>query len=203
MNCYKMKAQTHNGDWVEFTLHDLPTPISKDEFILLAKPNTPRVLLNTIRRGDPDTNLYEGDVIECDGSKWLICYERGFYAINNDYVSKYLYTIRNFTFLGTNLDIPMEVQNSLRTKYLFKYDKSVFRLQDIVGGYQGKLLLRFASEPVDPDDIQQECCLTYNGTRVYLGDVFDEGTVKLHFGRVTLDSDNGLYDIITGGTLWT
>lgn len=199
MNCYTMKALTPNKEWRSFTLKDLPTLFTATEFALLAKPKSPKLLVNTIRRGDIESGLYEGDVVEADGCKWLICYERGFYAINEDYVIKYLNTLNNPKFLGTNLDIDIGIPISFRSKNLFKYKDVIFRLQDIVGAYNGKMLLRFAKEPVDPDDIQQECCITYNNVRVYLGDVFDGKKIELHGGRITLCDSETMIDITTGG----
>ena len=65
------------------------------------RENSPILDLNNIRRGDPETGLYEGDVIEHDGDLWLICYERGFYAINQAYVIKYFENIDSFEYKGT------------------------------------------------------------------------------------------------------
>lgn len=201
MNCYIMKALTHKGEWFEFTLQDLPALFTADEFALLAKPKSPRLAVNSIRRGDIETHLFEGDVIEMSGVKWLICYERGFYAINQDFVIRYLYTLENYEVLGTYDTIDLGIPIIFRQKYLFKYKDKIMRLQDIVGAYNGGLLLRFASKPISPDLIQQECCITYDSKRVYLGDKINGYTVELHGGRITMCKGDEIIDMITGGAL--
>lgn len=201
MHYYIMKALTHDKCWFEFTMHDLPTMFSATEFVLLGRPNTPRLYINSIRRGDVESNLYEGDIIKMDGTQWLICYERGFYAINASYVVRNLYTLKDYELLGTCSDMKSPVPINFRTKYLFMYGDTIFRLHDIVGAYDGKLLLRCISNPVAVDDIRQECCVAYAGNRVYLGDCIEGGIVELHGGRITLNRNNEITDLITGGSL--
>lgn len=201
MNCYTMKALTRSEDWFEFTMRDLPTLFMPNEFALLGRPGTPRLNAKTIRRGDVETGLYEGDIISMEDDIWLICYERGFYAINSSYIVRYLYALSDYNLIGTNLDTKAPVPINFREKHLFKYGDVVFRINDIVGAYQGKLLLRSVSKPVSPEDIKQECCLSYKGSRIYLGDETPDGIVELHGGRITLNNDGKLTDIITGGEL--
>lgn len=197
-----MKALTHNKDWFEFSMADLPTLFTPNEFVLLNRPNTPRLLFKSIRRGDSESGLFEGDIIEMDGREWLICYERGFYAIDSNYIIKHLYTLRDFKVLGTCSEIKSPVPINFRTKHLFSYDGNIFRLNDIIGAYEGKLLLRSLSEPVDVSLIKQECCVTYNGSRVYLGDELDIGTVVLRGGRITVSKEDKIIDIVTGEELY-
>lgn len=201
MNCFIMKALTLDNDWFEFTIKDIPTLFNSNEFVLLNRPNTPKMLVNSIRRGDAESGLYEGDVIVEDGIQWLICYERGFYAINTDFVIKYLYKLNDYEVIGDCKTVDTKIPIVFRQRYLFKYNEKIFRLQDIVGAYQDKFLLRSVSNPVPPEDVKQECCITYNGVRVYLGDVFDGYTVELHGGRITLCKDGEIQDLITGGAL--
>ena len=201
MNYYIMKALTHNGSWFEFTMSDLPTLFNSTEFVLLGRKNTPKLYLKSIRRGDVDTGLYEGDVVSMDGCEWLICYERGFYAINADYVVKYLYDLIDYKFLGTCETIKSPAPINFREKHLFMYRDTIFRLNDIVGAYEGKLLLRSVSKPVDVQDIKQECCLSYKGSRLYIGSVLEDGIIEVHYGRVCLNKNGILTDVVTGGEL--
>jgi len=202
MPCYVMKALTKNKEWFQFSMNDLPTLFTPDEFVLMNKPNSPRLLFKSIRRGDPETNLFEGDIITMDGRNWLICYERGFYAIDADYTVKHLYTLHHYKILGTCIELPSPVPINFRTKHLFMYKDTIFRLNDIIGAYEGKLLLRSIAEPVDVDLVQQECCVTYKGSRVYLGTTCSDGVFELHGGRVTLNKNGNITDIVTGEALY-
>lgn len=201
VNCFIMKARTRDDTWYTFTIGDLPTKFNTKEFVLLNKTNTPRMKLNSIRRGDDESGLFEGDIIFMDGTNWLICYERGFYAINGDYISRYLYTLKDYEFIGTCSEIKHTVPINFRVNHLFKYKDNVFRIDSIVGGFDGNMILRFAGKPVSPTCIQQECCLKYKGYRVYLGDTFEGGTVELKGGRVVLNKEDLLFDLGTGGNL--
>lgn len=203
MACYIMKALTLNREWFQFEMSDLPTTFNTSEFVLLDKPNTPRLLLKTIRRGDRDTMLFEGDIIRMNNCNWLVCYERGFYVINSDYVVRYLNSLSEYEVIGDTLTHTSPVPINFREKHLFKYKDTIFRLNDITGAYGGKLLLRSVSGPVSVEDVNQECCLTHNGSRVFLGDKIGKSTVVLKYGRVVLkEKGKNIYrDIATGGVL--
>lgn len=201
MACYMMKARTVKNAWYSFTISDVPTAINSKHFALLAKPNSPVLKINDIRRGDAETGLFEGDVITAENDSWLVCYERGFYAINTDYVVRHLYTFKEFEVQGDYKDVKFPVPINFRNKQLFKYKDKIFRLDDIVGVYGDKILLRCISEPVRPEDIQQECCISYNNSRVYLGDYVGDEVCELHGGRVTVKTENGYLDLSTGGIL--
>lgn len=201
MACYIMKALTLNDEWFTFDMCDLPTVYAPNEFALLGKPNTPRLLLKTVRRGDRCTNLFEGDIISMEDDLWVICYERGFYAINSNYVIRYLNTLTEFEVVGDCTFMKSPVPINFREKHLFKYKDVIFRLNDIIGAYKGKLLLRSVSNPVDVNDINQECCLAHNGSRVFLGDIIDNEKVVLRYGRVCTVKDKKFTDITTGGVI--
>lgn len=202
MACYIMKALTRNKEWFIFEMSDIPTLFTSEEFVLMNKPNTPILSLKSIRRGDKDTMLFEGDLIEMNGDVWTICYERGFYAINADYVIRYLDSLSDYVVIGDCSTMQSPVPINFREKHLFKYKDIIFRLNDIIGAYEGKLLLRSVANPVDVNDINQECCLTYNGTRVFLNDLIDLGsTVSLRYGRVVTKVNGEFVDITNGGVI--
>ena len=198
MNYFIMKTLTTNGDWFPFSMSDLPVLLNEECFVLFGCANSPWLRIDSIRRGDPETGLYEGEVIQMDGCNWVICYERGFYAINEDYISKHLNTLRDYTVLGDAPNVPIEMSVSSRANHLFKIDDTIFRIQDIVGAFDGKLLLRSLKEPIDTDKIQQECCATYKGKRVYLGDMLDGCPLELVNGRLVRKTPDGVIDITSG-----
>lgn len=197
-----MKALTRDEEWYNFTIKDVPTTFNEEEFVLLNKPGSPRLQLKSIKRGDPETGLFEGDIISMDGSLWVVCYERGFYAINDDYVTQHLYLLKDYTLIGDYFTRGFPVSINTRNKHLFKYNNVIFRIEDIVGAYRtDSIILRTCKLPVPITDIKQESCMTMNGKRLFLGDAYEDSTVELYGGRIAIKKDNIFIDLATGGTL--
>lgn len=202
MHCFVMKALTREGTWFEFEITDAPTRFDDTGFVLLAKPNSPKLLLDKLRRGVPEYGVYEGDIINAEGQRWLVCYERGFYAINEQYITRFLDSFDEFKIAGTCFDSEFRVPISMRSKHLFKYNNTIFRIEDILGSYdKSALILRCCSNPVPSADIQQYCGITRDKNRIFLGDAVGDATVVLHKGRIVLADDTGYRDFADGGRL--
>lgn len=202
MDYFTMKALTLDGDWFEFSIADAPVRYSADEFALLRRPNTPRLKLKTLLRGITEYKLFEGDIISAEGRKWLVCYERGFYAIDESYITRQIHTFSGFEIAGNCFTSEFKVPISMRSKHLFKWRSVGFRIEDVLGFYdEDSLLLRCVSQPVPHTEIQQCCGLNINGKRAYLGDKFEQGIVKLHNGVITFFKDNEYRDVATGGII--
>lgn len=194
-----MKARTRNNKWLSFTLDDLPVPFNETEFVLLKRPGTPILDIKSIRRGVKKYGLFEGDVILMDGEKWLVCYERGFYVINSNYVVKYFYQLKNYKVIGTCDTIKDVVSISFKSKHFFMYKDNIFYLANISGAYDGKLLIRSIEEPIDTKQVNQECCLVYNGKKLFLGMLIDgKYPVKLRGGRITIKKNGQIIDLDGG-----
>ena len=203
MQSFIMRALSRDNKWYEFKIEDAPTLIDDDWFILANKEFSYTCNLNTIRRGVEEYDVFEGDIIlDSEGDKWLVCYERGFYCINENYNIKYLYQFNNIKVVG-DIDrgeyFPISI--NFRVKHLFKYGKIIFRINDICGAYKKDMLIRSVGKPVKPSDVKQECCCVHNGTRIYLGDKCEHGVINLYGGRIAVPTDNGYLDITTGGLM--
>lgn len=197
-----MKALTPNGEWYPFTLKDLPTRFNNNEFALMNCPNSPRLSLQNIRRGDASTGLYEGDIIEWMDTRWMVCYERGFYVICESYETHPLSELSDFTVVGDCFKDTFGVPFLKRDKCLFKYNDVIFRLEDIIGPFNGdRVILRSVKKPILVEDIQQEAGMSIDGKRVYFGDKVDDGVVDLYKGRIVLLKSGTYIDIFTGGVL--
>lgn len=196
-----MKARTTDGSWYPFSICDIPAVINNKHFVLLNKPNSPILCRGKIIRGEETTELFEGDLILMDDKTYMVCYERGFYAINNDYVIKYLFDLHDYTVIGNCFDDGFDVPIKLRDKHLFKYQGDLFRFEDIVGKTNdGELIIRKFKSPLKIEDIRQECCIAKFKTRLYLGDKLNGGTIFMNKGRVVLDTDPNT-DLATGGKI--
>lgn len=196
MNCFMLKATSTNQQWFEFSIKDVPTPISDDRFVLLHKPNSPILFLNGIRRGDPQTHLFEGDVIKYEDDLYLICYERGFYAINRDYVVRLFDELTDYEFVGTMDDVEIDIPISLKKTLLFKYKNTVFKINDIVGASNDGILINSLSEAIKPELIKQDCCFIHNKQRVYLGDMINGVPVQLVNGQLRVKASTGEFTTI-------
>lgn len=183
MNCFNLKAHSAEG-WVEFSLKDLPVPVDAKHFALLARNDSPILDMQSIRRGDPETDLYEGDVI-CDNDNiWLVCYERGFYVINEAYVVKHFNQLSNFKVLDTKENYPINISLKLKRRHLFRYNQTIFYMHDILGAINGKLLINLLTDPIDVDKIDQECAFTFQQHKAYLGDPVGDDVIHLEHGRL-------------------
>lgn len=202
MRCFIMKARTLNDMWFQFTINDVPTRFNPTEFALLKCPSSPRLLLNSIRRGDPDTGLCEGDIIDWKNERWLVCYERGFYVINESYITQTFDKLDDFNIVGDCFSSEFPIPILKRNKCLFKYNDTVFRLEDIVGAFgEDSIILRSLRNPVLISAIQQDAGIMKNKQRLYFGDMTEHGVVDLYKGRVVYRTDNTITDAITGGLM--
>lgn len=196
-----LRAPTVNGDWNSFEIGDGPTRLTENTFILLGKPNTP-VMYCDVYRGDRESGLFEEDIVFFDDKSWLVCYDRGFYAINADYESRYLYTMKDCQYMGVcghDLDFPVKYYRRLHHKFS-SYDV-VFNLWDVQAVVEGGLEVARHKKPIPLADIHQECCARNNNRAMYFGYVYEGHTVNLYGGRIAYEEEGKYYDITTGGEL--
>lgn len=196
MNCFTLKAISTENKWVEFSMSDIPTPISEDKFVLMKRPNSPILNLEGIRRGDPDTGLFEGDIIEQDSELYLICYERGFYAINGDYVVCLFDKLQNYKLVGDTSTMDINIPISYKKTLLFKYKNTIFKINDIVGASNNGMLINSLAEVIRPELVRQDCCLLYNKQRMYLGDTIEGLPLQLVKGQLKVKTSNGEFKSI-------
>jgi len=201
-NYFQLKAHTLNNEWQTFSIENVPVAIAEGKAVLLSKPNSPIIRTDVIRRGDWETNLFEGDIVEDKGVRYLICYERGFYAIDESYTLKYLYQLENPKVIGVK-DYDMEFPLTLKLvkTHMFKCFDIMFYIKQITRAEGDCLVLNFKGAAVPVQLVQQECCMSYEKRRIYLGDFIDEQRVELHGGRICIEKDEGYVDLATGGTL--
>lgn len=196
MNSYRMRAFTHDGSLYTFSMLDVPMHISENEFVLALKRDSPILLADRIMRGMDILSLFEGDIIESDGIKYVIQYMRGFRACSSDNDIKFLYELKDYSVVGNifNMDFPRKVP--LRKKLNFRYRNSKIKLEDITGTYKGYAIVRGITTRLDPCELQQDAGLTYKGNTVFFGDIVDGYTLDMYYGRPVIRKPDGIYDII-------
>lgn len=200
-NYFRLKARTLKGEWQEFSIANTPVEISKEQAVLLAKPNSPIIKTDDIRRGEWEYGLFEGDIVEADGVRYLICYERGFYAIDENYTIKNLYQLGTTKLVGVKGDMDFPVHIKFVKTHMFRCLDVKFYMKQIVRTEGDCIVLKSKGTSIPIQLVQQECCMSYNKCRIYLGDFIDDKKVEMHGGRVCIYTEKGYVDLATGGIL--
>lgn len=199
---FKLKARTTDGSWYQFDIRDVPVLIGTDKAVLMGRPQSPIIDTSVILRGDRESGLFEGDVFISGGERWLVCYERGFYAINEQYLTKYLYNFDNIEYVGVSeFDLEFPIQYKRRKQHLFKCGEVQFFISQIVMVEDSNMVVRIKRLRFPREDIKQECCMSLEDTKLYLGDSINGSVVQLRGGRVCIETENGFLDLATGGIL--
>lgn len=201
-NYFQLKARTLENYWQTFSIANTPVEIAEGMAVLLSKPNSPIILSKDIRRGEWEYNLFEGDIVESEDTRYLICYERGFYAIDENYTIKNLYQLKDPKVLGVKgyeLDFPVHIK--LVKTHMFKCFDIKFYIRQITRTEGDCIVLKAKGQAVPIQLVQQECCLSYEKQRIYLGDFIEDKKVEMHGGRICIETDAGYLDLATGGIL--
>lgn len=203
MKSFLLRARTvvNDSKWFNFTLADIPTKYDTEHIALLNNIGSPLLQLDTVVRGENNTKLYEGDIIEDEGMRYVICYERGFYAITEDYIAKNLYQLKEPKVVGDYWIDGFPIQIRVRKKQMYKYKDINFKITDIIAHWGNKIIIRAHKDPIDPVECRQECCLSYDNKKVYMGDMIKNHEVENVFGRICYKDDVGYYDLGFGGYL--
>lgn len=130
----KKKYQGKNI-WYLFSLKDCPALLWDDAFFLAGKPSSPVMLLNTIVRGHPTMDLFEGDYVYDNRTKeflGIVVYDNGFYLQkDNSEFKKVIPTEHIYVRKGDANSI--EILNTFkRTPIYFKYSGMMFKISDLV-----------------------------------------------------------------------
>lgn len=186
MTNFIMTALTVDGNnWVPYSILDAPVCVEPNILSLMNLPGSPLLLLDTTRRGDRDTNLFEGDIIEKDNEPWMICYERGFYAINGTYCVRPITDFISCAKLGVvDFDCDFPVPLNIKRRLLFKSGTRIFRIEGVNGFYEGKLIINPIAQMVSPENVHQDCGCSLGSQRLYLGDKTEYGTVVCEYGVI-------------------
>jgi len=199
MKNFILKARAIDNSSVVFKLDDIPTLYDDTHLVLLKQPGSPILDISSTLRGDPESGLFEGDIIkdETSDETFVICYERGFYAISSNYKVRYLYTFKNPEVVGDYYKDGFPVRINKGSRILFKCGKHLFRILDIIGNWGDKLIIRSCKEPIDPMECYQELCISYERKKLFLNDIVKDEHVELIGGRVCIPTSKGYFDLAT------
>ncbi|MDR1523223.1 MAG: hypothetical protein LBS29_04665 [Endomicrobium sp.] len=191
---YRFRAQAITGEYVIFTLGDIPVRITPDAFILAAKPNSLILKLNTIVCGADMLDLFEGDVVRIKDNLYTVRYMRGFSLIRNDRFVLYYNQLNDFTIVKRN--------SFKKYNVVFKINKDYFTFSDIIGVKDGYLLTANIKTPIDILSVQQDTRTSINKKRLYFGNDYNENVLFMKYGRIVVEVKNGVYDVFKKFTIW-
>lgn len=187
MSNFSLKALSKEGNSLtEFTLLDGPYPLSQQYFGLMNRPGTPYLRYDSVVRATGVADLYDGDIVESQGKRYIILYQKGYYAYTIDKKEKIPINdlinpiVVDHAFFSEEFSFP----HNRSKKTLFKYDDIIFKLEDIYGVSNDKIILHHKRGILlNPDKIQQKANITYNGTPLFFGDEVNKRTLVLRNGQ--------------------
>lgn len=130
------KSSNNNKNlWYLFKLDDCPVLLWDDTFILSGKENTPVMMYDTVVRGHPKKNIFEGDYIfdkTTNEVLGIVVYNNGFFMQKNSNSVKKQIPFGHI-YIGKGDKESVKILNSLeRTPISFKYLNTEFNLKDLV-----------------------------------------------------------------------
>lgn len=129
------KHSFNNIKWYSFSLRDCPVFLWNDSFILSNKPNTPILVYNTIVRGHPTIDMFEGDRVydnETNEELGIIVYHNGFFIQKESSSFKKHISLGHIYIRRGDKDSIKLLQTFNRTPIKFKYDSLVFDIEGMV-----------------------------------------------------------------------
>ena len=206
MSVYPFKALSASyKELVSFTLADGPLRQDIKFFTLMNRPGSPVLRYNTIMRGCDIPGLFEGDIIEYKGKKYIIRYEMGLAAVSLDKevipVNKleYINVVDNMYF---QKEFPITYCNRLTFKYIEKGDNKYkgnykyFGIKSITGAFKDKSLIAiYGSKLVDEDSILQFTGVRYKGERIHFGECIEGNPLYMEKGRLLIKALGGCHDV--------
>ena len=192
-----LSAKDTHGHYHQFSLADVPVLIDESSFVLMAKPGSPILTLESLVCGSDMDGIYEGSILsDSEGNEYVTSFKRGFAAMNVDRQVKKLCDIDGLTICKRRLDVAHSSNFLLcRQRLLYLYDGIQFQFKDFIGIVNGMPVIKESYTPVDMNKVKQYSGLSYNNQRVYLGDEINGGIVTMHKGRICLYKDDKYIDL--------
>ena len=195
MTVSNLSAKTLTGEYYTFSLADVPVMLDDIQFVLMAKPNSPILLIDTVITGMDIDGLFEGSIISDGSDEYVVSFKRGFAAMRADRTVRKLTDFASYTNTGKFVTKDHAVQSLCRQRILYKANGMQFQIKDIIGTRDGKLVIRENYTSVDTESIQQYAGISHNGKKVFLGDEIDGSAVRMYMGRICIIKENKIFDL--------
>jgi hypothetical protein len=199
MCTYPLRALSKDGkEVVTFNVEDGPCQLEDNLFILTSRPGSPILRYDSILRGLDIDGLFEGDIFEHEGERFVLQYHRGFAAVNPEKGILSLEEIQSLKVVSnvyreTDVFIPKLVRHT------YKSNRIMFTLENIIGVRDGNLILNAKGGLMVPlNNVQQYAGITYNKKTMYFGDTINDSPLILANGRCSISINNTMVDITKG-----
>lgn len=197
MDVCSLRAATLDGKLITFTVADAPMVLGNNSIVLLNHCFSPILRASTLDMGS-DVGVYMGDVIREDGKDWFVDYVQGFEARTLDRTeTKYLYEFEELRPYRVATDEERKKAKINRKRMKFKYHDKVFTMYDIIGVNSRKIITPNIFELVSVDEIRQSSLLRVGRRSIYFGDKYKGMTVVMCYGRICVQGEFGLCDLVT------
>lgn len=176
-----------------FGVEDIPVFISSTRIALTNRPNSPLIRANTVSRRLPNTQLGEGDSVLYRGRLYQIVYNRGFL----------LWDTHSDSYIQTNVvDFPdisyAGITTVPNTRLQLRHEDVVFQLSAILGpSGDGKMYISHCPTAIDPNNVQIAAGFTFNGKRVFYGDILQGHELTMWRGRPVIKTEDGIIEYPT------
>jgi hypothetical protein len=173
------KSHSQSLKWFLFQLKDCPALLWDDAFFLVGKPETPIMLFNTVVRGHPKINMFEGDkVFNTNTNKeiGIVVYCNGFYMQKVGDPIKKVIPKRHIYVRKGDTESMEALMKFNRTPIVFKYLNTEFDFGDLVAveGDVLNLIVQGKPQRVNLNGVTE--LIYYDEEkeyRGYEGDIFD------------------------------
>ena len=195
MTTLNLNAETLTGDRYVFSLNDVPVMLDDTQFVLMAKPNSPILLINTVITGMDIDGLFEGSIISDGKDEYVVSFKRGFAAMRADRTVKKLTEFPMILNTGTFAEKEHAARPMCRQRILYKTNDMQFQIKDLIGIMDNNLVIRENYTKVCVEDIQQYAGISYNGNKVFFGDIIEGSPVHMYKGRICIMKDGKHFDL--------
>lgn len=177
---YPFKAREVAADrWYQFTLSDIPVPVTSTSFALMNVPKSPLLSWGTVRCGMDTAPIFEGDIIRLSGIVYKV-HRHADFSFEDTVTGRFYYNLphlENFCLLGT-YTVPAVYPK-------FKYKDLIFTMVNICGIYsETALFIDKVKTPIPVKDIQQDTRLRVPSGSLFFGDLYDGEVVEMRNGSV-------------------
>lgn len=181
-----LRAINTKDELVNFDLSDCPVQVTDGLYALAAIPNSPLLVSQTITRGDPETSIFEGDIVYEDGEYvGYIIYKQGFKIQKDDGTLKDLELNSHIKVEIGNIDSMRKVcNNSNRDYILLSYHDKVISMNLFLYKMQnGRIAVIGKSytdgRSIDPKKLKHYTGCEIDGRKLFYGDIFEGKTLVL------------------------
>ena len=187
MSTYPLKALSKDRkELVVFGIEDGPCPLDSNFFVLTKRPGSPILRYDSILRGMDVPNLFEGDIIESNGTQYIIKYHRGFNAISLEGDTLEIKDLRRAKVVD-QLYFQDNFKKKYPTRHKYIIDGVDTEFTRFMGATETGVIINDSNLPVVPFfKVMQNTGMRYKGNKLYFGNIINNCPVVLYKGNIVI-----------------